>query len=507
MFDPHTLDLLMSHCPVCEKEFGYSQTFGVHYCDKCFRLDEYGHRQGAVDLRDFVQPAVEPDDPEAVDFITSLIDPYSTRRDQLWRLLPADLSELGRGSLFDAAIELSKLIDRDIRTFRPTGTAADTAKGIHPKSLELVGRAMLDWPHGLDVLVGTVQEFASKRPGFFGIVKEFGTLSNVLWSRTIPPMIQDRMRACLTSASFGQNAKSVRRVENRVQVGVETSTAIARKYGLCQRTVSAMARAGKLNAISLSGFRAAPLLIEEKSFQQVVFERRLRSNATQIAKPLGIPKASALRLAKFVFSSNLLSPDTPDLIQSCVSVLESIVQAAAEFATPFSGGIPLKDALIAVCYPTGDPWCSLFQGFALNKLPVVLVEGETSCTSRIRVRSLRDLTDSLSALQQKDGEDEFSNIVQAAIVLNTHYNNVLGLQRLGILPKQFRESDIYAACRMVAFSPEVIWRLSRIGIHVVPTTLTPFMAGQGIEPLAVSPLGNTKIWRRSDIERLLDAAQ
>jgi hypothetical protein len=509
VFDPDTLDILMSHCPICAQELGYVQTFGVHYCDKCSQLDAYGHRHGAVDLRDFVQPVIEPSDPEALNFITSLIDPDPAKRNSYRNLVPADLADIERGQLFDAAVDISKLIDSDTRAFRLTGTVIDMVEGIHPRSLEIVGRAILDWPAGVEVLVGTAQEFASRRAGYFGIAKEFGMLSNVLWSRNVPLVIRSRIRDCFRSDSFGQNAKSVRRVENRIQTGRATLTALTRKYGVSQKFVSKLARAGKLDAISSNGYRAAPLLIDEASFKQAVFQRRLKTGAVRIAGPLGIPKISAFRLEKWAVSSDCLDPSEPNLIPNCISLLEDIVRAAADSSSLFSPGIPLKDALVAIGYPTGDPWCSLFQAFTLKKVPIRLLEGRSPFAFRVHVRSLEDLREALEAFGQenKGEDDEVSNVVQAAIVLNTHYNNVFSLIKLGILQTGFRESDVYAVCRKVMFSPEVIWRLRQKAIRVVPKTLTGFLAKQRIEPLAVSPYGKKKIWRRGDIERLLGDAE
>lgn len=76
-FDPETMEVLLSECPVCKHALGWSRLQGVTKCDRCRDVDGR-----SVDLRDYasVQSVLEPHDPEALQFVVGLIHPIEDNK-------------------------------------------------------------------------------------------------------------------------------------------------------------------------------------------------------------------------------------------------------------------------------------------------------------------------------------------------------------------------------------------------------------------------------------------
>lgn len=139
-FDPETREKLLDHCPVCNRQLGWSRSYGVGFCDIC---TSPGSFVGAVDLREFPQPVVEVNDDEALRFVTDLVDP-----ERLHAIssvpLHRDLAEQNRGDLFQFAIQLAGVSQRN------EGIHSDA---LNPLCIAKAGRALLGWPDAYDAMI------------------------------------------------------------------------------------------------------------------------------------------------------------------------------------------------------------------------------------------------------------------------------------------------------------------------------------------------------------------
>ncbi|WP_196237529.1 hypothetical protein [Rhizobium leguminosarum] len=136
-FDLDTMELLLDHCPACNRKLGWSKALGVCFCDKC-HLDG-DPMLGRVDLRQFPQEIVEVGDVEALAFVASLISPEMQAGQYR---LHDDLSELSRSELFHLIVKVAAGL-RGL-PWRHSLACADIAKG---------ARAILDWPNSFDDLL------------------------------------------------------------------------------------------------------------------------------------------------------------------------------------------------------------------------------------------------------------------------------------------------------------------------------------------------------------------
>ncbi|WP_431674490.1 hypothetical protein [Rhizobium leguminosarum] len=137
-FDVATKEELLDHCPVCLCGLAWSKNFGVNFCDRCARPG-----QAAIDLRDFPQSKVDIHDETAVRLVTDLVDPEAADRRSELELHP-ELSQLGRGALFQFAVQLASRFEN---------TRAGWGGCLRVRSIERAGRAILQWPNSLEELL------------------------------------------------------------------------------------------------------------------------------------------------------------------------------------------------------------------------------------------------------------------------------------------------------------------------------------------------------------------
>ncbi|MBY5422342.1 hypothetical protein [Rhizobium leguminosarum] len=138
-FDLKTREMLLDLCPVCKRSLGWRHTFGPSFCDLCPSADDAF--RGGVDLRDFPQPIADVEDDEAIELLANLVDPAAPRR----RIaLDPDLGSCNDSEIFQLIVEIGNRLDEN-----PAGWG----RAIQTRSLERAGRAVLDWPRGLENLV------------------------------------------------------------------------------------------------------------------------------------------------------------------------------------------------------------------------------------------------------------------------------------------------------------------------------------------------------------------
>lgn len=132
--DPATMERLIDRCPVCHANLAWQTTRGVSFCHRC--------RGPMTDLRDFPQPLVEPDDPDAMRFVLEILDPLVSDGSFKARWPTAYLSKT-RAELYQFVVKLAMECQRHEDHRR------GPVKRLSSKSIERAGRALLDWPAGL----------------------------------------------------------------------------------------------------------------------------------------------------------------------------------------------------------------------------------------------------------------------------------------------------------------------------------------------------------------------
>lgn len=196
-FDPETKEMLISHCPVCQKSLGFHRTWGIEFCETCIAEDQYGLPMPLVDLRDFPQPLVEVDDVEALDFVSGLLAPIPEKRPSLAGLHD-DLSSLNRGQLFELALALASSVVADEQGIEVTAqTAWRPVVDVNPEALAKAGRAIIGWPRGFADLCRQATANAAVRGGEWGIFKEFGPLAFLRNDPLLAKAARSAIAACM----------------------------------------------------------------------------------------------------------------------------------------------------------------------------------------------------------------------------------------------------------------------------------------------------------------------
>ncbi|NKL05595.1 hypothetical protein GFL39_11620 [Rhizobium leguminosarum bv. viciae] len=137
--------MLLSHCPVCEMALGWTKTAGVVYCEWCPRR--------SVDLREFPQQLVQPEDGEAIEFVGDLVNPEVTDIDfSKWK--SSALGSLSRGDLFQLVVKTASESQR--------AESGSYSTAIQFKHLERAGRAVLGWPKSFVTLAETIGPMQGK---------------------------------------------------------------------------------------------------------------------------------------------------------------------------------------------------------------------------------------------------------------------------------------------------------------------------------------------------------
>jgi hypothetical protein len=151
-FDIHSLETLLSDCPVCAEQLTFRHSRGVQFCHRC---------GPSLDFRDCQMPLVEVEDVEGLRFVTDLIDPEHPRGPTISRHLHGDLQAEDRGHLFFLSVLAALALDvganktEEEERKRSLGSASVT-----PSSLARAGRALMNWPFGFAEIVSYLEQSA-----------------------------------------------------------------------------------------------------------------------------------------------------------------------------------------------------------------------------------------------------------------------------------------------------------------------------------------------------------
>lgn len=289
-FDPSTRETLISRCPVCDGKLGFTQTWGVEFCEHCIGNDEDGLPIPIVDLRDFLQPLVEVDDEEALDFVVALIDPNSNGRQFS---LHDTLTGMSRGDLFEMALALAAAIGAENEGVEVNSAAGSRRKeGAGPKELAMAGRALLNWPTGFDELPRQFATSAEKRSGQWALYKEFGALAqlrnDVHLHDTAKAAVTDRLNAAMSDVKPSATIvrKTTRALPGGTYIGVRQ---LLREVPVASKTTSRMGAHPDMIIHRQSEDPMAPVLF--RSWQAVRVLRHFQNLTSEgsLCAALGLP--------------------------------------------------------------------------------------------------------------------------------------------------------------------------------------------------------------------------
>ncbi|MBB5255974.1 hypothetical protein [Rhizobium leguminosarum] len=190
-FDPKSYELLLDHCPVCETRLNFLVARGISFCHRC--VDADNPMRPVVDLREFPQGRAQFDDEEALRFATDLVNPETSLADLAkWNIHPS-LRDTDPGHLFEFMAQVARAID-----FRDGRCGALEAKfssvgEVSADALSRSARAILGWPDAFVELAESLKD-----TWFFPRTKDF--YSHPLRVRLASPFYAKGFRKLVTSA-------------------------------------------------------------------------------------------------------------------------------------------------------------------------------------------------------------------------------------------------------------------------------------------------------------------
>lgn len=518
-FDPHTKELLISTCPECGANLGFSRTFGVCHCDRCGSRDDMGFMKGAVDLREFPQPTVEIEDMAALDFVTGLVDPDPEVRCSFYAHMHDDLSGLTRGELFDLTLSIVGVLDQDpsraVTSPAKATTRANYEKLFTPERLAQGGRIMLDWERGFDELCDRARATSSQRPGFYGVKAELGQVYSLSVDRTLTENARSVAKAAVernmgrTSQAFG-----VRRVEHRGRVDLVTTEDAATRYGIHRRIVTRLGLVDGVTTHRPEGATKGPVLFVAEEIAAIAALRGDLEASSSVGRRLGIPNGAVAKLAEAGLIERVTGPVLHTVVgkvhyrKSSVDALVSRLEGMPRGRPVGHFHIRLSKAMYRL--PAGEkPWSRLIEAVLDGTLPVFEVNGRLNATLiRMAATSFEAVAAAVGSSDTKnDGVDATVTRAEAADILGVKVQTVIDMVAAGLIPKHgpgsgvlFRNEVLAAASQYITTAE--ISRALGIGYRWVRQRL----ATGGIEPLHALEENRALVFDRSDVTRFLETA-
>lgn len=322
-FDVATRERLLDHCPVCQEQLGWSRSFGVEFCDRCPSAQNCF--EGAVDLRDFPQPRVGAGDDAALQFVTDIIDP-EVAHCRSARTLHPDFTDVGRGELFQLAIQIAGRLDK---------TPPGWGDCLTVSSIERAGRAIMEWPNGFDLLAES-HDAASREEAELGVGFERLHVDRTL-SAQVRRILKQRFE---------------KRLRKRVARKIDWSSPLA---GTRPGRTLKHSR-GELKRLASSPTDVSPI-------DAAVLLLRNSPHARSIAAELGLPLPFLVDL----FDAGML-PELSALLKevrgSCTGHWGSSVHDQLSITTSSAATdnmLPLWPMCFALTHLTGPHWVRIFQ--------------------------------------------------------------------------------------------------------------------------------------------------
>ncbi|MHA6731241.1 TniQ family protein [Devosia sp. A369] len=384
-FDPQTREQLLSNCPVCGGQLGYTQTWRVECCEHCIGSDADGLPEQLVDLRDFPQPIIEVVDEEALDFVVCLVDP-APKYDRL-PILHSHLSGLNRGELFELAISVANAI---VAEEQGIPTSAWHQKrlpvgDVHPEALARAGRCLMNWPAGFSSLCAEASGRAASRQGQWGINKEFGAFAQLGKDPHLPADLRatlvNLLDQALSDASpeVSNQRKTTRQLPLGTYVGVRQ---LLRLAPVAARITTRMGAHPNMIKYRRSGDTMAPVSFITRQALHVLDHYLDLVSEPSVSVLFGLPPDGIRDLCDIGILDDQPGPARDTAIDlagadsryyskfSADQLVDMVVQGL-EFQKPTKGYISFSDAMLM--FPAGRrPWLPVLMAVFFNRVDAQL---------------------------------------------------------------------------------------------------------------------------------------
>jgi hypothetical protein len=511
-FDPVSKETLIDSCPVCGKPLGWTLTYGVAFCDHCYRPEEF---LGAIwkypgtDLRDFPQPLVEVADLQALDFVTGLIDPALGRKEAARLLVPEMWSALSNGDIFEvvlhfASMQVADSWDTKRNGIRRRAKSGDGWDKFTPEVLSVAGRALIDGRAGLERFGDFLRSESrdKRRERTYGWFSELGPLG------IMDPNLSESARRILGDAVAAY-------FESRRDPDMKPIAHLAEKYGVGRSELRALVKSGLVPAIIFDNLEKAPILVSEKAFKPIAERKREVISGTMAAPRIGVHLKELEELERIGL---LVRVDGPvlKLLRSSVyytkSSVEALLAKLSQNTPPHKGGdaVRMRVALRSVG-ARSVPWAIIVAAIADGRLAVTTMKPSAVLLGeRLAIRdvgSLRELIEANAA--EAPASQRWVGKFEAAELLGTNDVAVWRLAKVGKLKQYdealvnspFKRAEVEKLAREAIFTPEIV----RIGRFRTYREASSWLGKQGLNPVLELKKAGWKMYARADIEKALDA--
>jgi hypothetical protein len=509
-FDPVTKRKLIDTCPVCKNVLGWTLTYGVSFCDRCFREEEFldwSWKYPKTDLRDFEQPRVEVDDEEALDFVTALIDPDASRKASARKLLPGLWAGETNGDLFELAMVLSSAAaatswNNDKKYANRFRDSAGFGK-FTPQILASAGRAIISGKDGF-------MEFASRfRPEELAIKvehwrssKETLGLLSVAWSdKDLSDSVRSTLRGLTEQAAA------------RTRAGYMAILPLSKKFKIHRRYLSNLAKGGLVQVLRADVDKGYPTMMLESEVEALIPGYRDAVQEKTAACSFGVPRRALEELAlKGLLErvgNPVLSLLEAEVYYSGVSI-ENLKRRLLDIAEPIAaaspGSVPIRRACVS--HRLGEvPWVRVIEHILARKLKVYADAVDKRLLSQMMVAEVGDIADVLNEASGSavERQREMIGNAVASEILGLHEVAVWRLGRSGRLPRRgdgaapFRRSDVEKLSKKYIFVAEIARRAK------IPTyrRAVAWLAERNARPAFELQKGRWLAFDRAKVESLI----
>jgi len=401
-FDPQTLEMLLDECPVCKQEIGWQRTLGICFCENCVDTDNpYASK---TDFRNFPQQKVSARLASNLRYVTDLIDPEVPT--SALRVLHPELQALGRGEVFELAVEVGRLIDQESS---PPDTARPHKGGpVTPQALSEAGRALSNWPDG-----------------FYEVGERLR--NNWFFRRKAGGPLWHPIRQVLQEPFFSAEIKVV--VANALKGSLAT-------------TISDQSRGRR---------RAIPLKLEHLNKVARTSEAILEETTIS-----GLPVPALLGC---YLRTDFLCPDPhfAGLTNKGVPLIGMFESLPLSQVT--EGKMSLRDAVHLYFHGKGDPWPEILAALRDGKLSATRIRGEQAYIDRLFVDDFHGWSAHLKSLKpRRDAEHIGLTVAERAFYLNCRSRGVAAAMQIGALSRTATLAELQRFRRENISIKEVVLR-------------------------------------------------
>jgi transposase len=262
-------------------------------------------------LRDFPQEIVQTSDPEALRFVTDLIDPCKDHKERARKLLPPPWIELSNSDLFEAVMALASGLLADPNRRGAQGRPRNQDFGqFQPEFLAFAGRAILGGGDGFAALADEYRKNRTARPHrLYGVEKELGPLAAVPRDEFVCPNAREFIGAEIQAYLRNRNlvAKSSRSgshahssgaaLEDLEEQGLYTIQRLSKILKTRPEAIARLSRSGLVKVARVSDAHRAPVLMSYAEVAEAAHQYADSILDWSAAGTLGLPRALLPALA------------------------------------------------------------------------------------------------------------------------------------------------------------------------------------------------------------------